>query len=69
MKEWLTMDPYIVLSLVNMKLRNFYPSLNALCEDLSINRKVLEDKLSVIGYHYEASGNHFTAFMEKKGQE
>jgi len=53
------MDPYIVLSLCNMKLRNFYKSLEAMCEDLGIEQKVLEAKMKDIGYYYDRTGNHF----------
>ncbi|MBU1144977.1 MAG: DUF4250 domain-containing protein [Firmicutes bacterium] len=59
MHPWLTMDPFIVLSLANMKLRNFYHSLDALCEDINIDKIVLIDKLYDIGYHYDEKGNHF----------
>ncbi|MBO1680927.1 DUF4250 domain-containing protein, partial [Bittarella massiliensis (ex Durand et al. 2017)] len=29
-------DPAMLLSIVNMKLRDFYPSLDVLCDDLEI---------------------------------
>ena len=29
-------DPMILIGYVNMKLRDFYPSLDAMCEDLNI---------------------------------
>ncbi len=61
MHSWLTMDPYIVLSLSNMKLRNFYVNLEAMCEDLNIEQKALEDKLKDIGYFYDRIRNHFAA--------
>jgi len=53
------MDPYILLSICNMKLRNFYPSLEALCEDLNIEEQVLRDKLADIGFQYESETNCF----------
>ncbi|MDD4987798.1 MAG: DUF4250 domain-containing protein [Candidatus Izemoplasmatales bacterium] len=59
MHPWLTMDPYILLSICNMKLRNFYPSLEALCEDLNIEEQVLRDKLADIGFQYESETNCF----------
>jgi len=59
------MDPYIVLSLANMKLRNFYSDLDMLCDDVGVERRALEDKLQMIGYHYERKGNHFVANTEK----
>ncbi|HOP56714.1 MAG TPA: DUF4250 domain-containing protein [Bacillota bacterium] len=69
MNNWLTMDPYIVLSLANMKLRNFYPDLDALCDDIGVDRRALEDKLLIIGYHYERKGNHFVAAKDKVTME
>ena len=38
-------DPFMLLSWANMKLRDFYPSLDALCEDLEIDRKELEERV------------------------
>ena len=31
-------DPIMLLSVVNLKLRDFYPSLDALCDDLDADR-------------------------------
>lgn len=52
-------DPVILLSTVNMKLRDFYPSLDALCEDLNENKEELISKLAAIDYEYNASLNQF----------
>lgn len=52
-------DPMILLSYINMKLRDFYPSLDILCEDLEIDRKELEDRLASIGYEYSEDNNRF----------
>ena len=38
-------DPMILLSVVNMKLRDYYPSLDALCDDMDVSREALEEKL------------------------
>ena len=35
-------DPYMLLSMVNMKLRDRFSSLDALCEDMDLNRKEIE---------------------------
>ena len=32
-------DPVMLLSFINLKLRDFYGSLDALCEDLDVDRK------------------------------
>ncbi|MED9904957.1 MAG: DUF4250 domain-containing protein [Lachnospiraceae bacterium] len=52
-------EPIMLLSFVNMKLRDFYGSLELLCEELSIDRKELEDKLAGIDYHYDKDKNRF----------
>ena len=52
-------DPIMLLSAVNMKLRDHYASLAALCEDEDISREELEKKLSEIGYTYDAEMNRF----------
>ena len=41
----LPQDPMMLMSVINMKLRDFYTDLDTLCEDLSIDRKELEEKL------------------------
>ena len=38
-------DPILLLSVVNTKLRDYYPSLDALCDDMDVSREVLEEKL------------------------
>lgn len=52
-------DPFMLLSFVNMKLRDFYPSLDALCEDLGESRAELEKKLSDAGFEYDSELNKF----------
>lgn len=52
-------DPVILLSTVNMKLRDFYPSLDALCEDLEEDKDEIIKKLADIDYEYDASSNQF----------
>ena len=34
-------DDYILLSLINTKLRDCYPSLEALCEDMELDEREL----------------------------
>ena len=46
-------DPVMLLSFVNLKLRDFYGSLDVLCEELALNRQELTDKLAAIDYHYD----------------
>ena len=52
-------DPNILLSMINMKLRDMYSSLDNLCEDLDIDRIELEEKLGEIGYSYISEINQF----------
>ena len=52
-------DPMMLLSWVNLKLRDFYPSLDALCEDLEIEKSEILSKLSAIGFEYNEEQNRF----------
>ena len=52
-------DPVILLSAVNMKLRDFYSSLDQLCEDLNEDKQEIVKKLAAIDYEYDASTNQF----------
>lgn len=52
-------DPVMLLSFVNMKLRDFYGDIETLCEQLDINQKELEEKLAGIDYHYDRDKNQF----------
>ncbi len=52
-------DPVMLLSFLNLKLRDFYSNLDALCEDLDLDRRDLEEKLSKIDYHYDEGKNQF----------
>lgn len=52
-------DPVMLLSFVNLKLRDFYPSLDAMCEELDVSKQELIDKLAGIDYHYDAETNRF----------
>ena len=48
--EYCPKDPMMLLSWVNMKLRDFYDSLDELCEDMEIDRIELEKKLNAAGF-------------------
>ena len=52
-------DPFMLLSVVNMKLRDYYPTLDALCEDMNIEKEVLTTTLGSIGMEYNPSTNKF----------
>ena len=49
----------ILLSFVNMKLRDEYSSLDELCVALDTDRAALEEKLAAIGYAYDPAANQF----------
>ena len=52
-------DPVMLLSFINLKLRDFYPSLEALCDDLDVDGKEITDKLATINYLYDKQKNQF----------
>ncbi len=52
-------DPILLMSAVNTKLRDFYSSLDILCDDLGVSRTELEEKLADIGYYYDGQLNQF----------
>ena len=58
-KMALPSDPIMLLSVVNLKLRDFYPSLDALCDDMDADRDDLCKALSAVGYAYDAARNQF----------
>lgn len=55
----LPVDPVMLLGVVNTKLRDFYPSLDELCNDLRVDQKKLSDKLALIDYIYDPERNQF----------
>lgn len=52
-------DPVMLLSYVNLKLRDFYTNLDALCEDLDADRNEIVENLAGIDYHYDEEKNQF----------
>lgn len=52
-------DPVMLLSFLNMKLRDYYGSLAALCEDLELDSRALQEKLAAIDYRYDEEKNQF----------
>lgn len=52
-------DPVMLMSMINMKLRDFYSSLDDLCDDLDINKEELCDKLKSAGFEYNREQNKF----------
>ena len=54
-------DLYMLLSIVNTKLRDRYSSLKSLAEDLDEDEREIETKLNGIGYFYDSDKNQFIA--------
>ena len=52
-------DPMMLFSVINMKLRDAYPSLDALCDDLQLSRQELQRRLSEVGFEYDPGQNRF----------
>ena len=59
MNTGLPKDPIMLLSFINMKLRDFYPTLEALCDDMEINQEELTDALKAVGADYMPEINQF----------
>ena len=52
-------DPMMLYSFINMKLRDFYPSLDALCEDMNVEKEVIVRTLKRVGFEYNPELNRF----------
>ena len=52
-------DPMMLFSFINMKLRDQYPSLDALCEDMDIDKNQLLCTLAAVGFEYSEENNKF----------
>lgn len=52
-------DPVMLLSFVNLKLRDECDNLDIFCERYDISEAVLTEKLASINYFYQASKNQF----------
>lgn len=52
-------DPAMLLSYVNLKLRDFYGSLQDFCGDMDVSEKEIIEKLASIDYHYDKERNQF----------
>ena len=52
-------DEVILLSYVNTKLRDFYPSLDEFCKEVGVDRGYIIEKLGKIDYVYDERLNKF----------
>lgn len=54
-----SMDPNILVSLINMKLRDFYDSLENFCLENDVSKNLICERLKQIGYSYNGELNQF----------
>ena len=52
-------DPFMLLSFLNMKLRDEYDSLDSLCDDMGIDKDAIVEKLRDAGFEYSVEQNKF----------
>lgn len=52
-------DPVMLLSFINLKLRDYYSSFEALCDDLDVDATEITEKLAGINYQYDVEKNQF----------
>lgn len=52
-------DPFMLLSMVNMKLRDEYSDLDDLCASMDVDKKELVKKLADAGFEYLPQLNQF----------
>ncbi len=57
--NYLTMDEAMLLSLVNMQLRNRFDSPAALANFYELDAQALEQRLTASGYSYHAASNQY----------
>ncbi len=52
-------NPNMLLSIINTKLRDFYSSLDDLCDDLDYDKERVIEILNSIDYYYNNDENRF----------
>ncbi len=52
-------DPMMLLSFINMKLRDEYDSFDSLCDNLDVDKDEIVSKLGAVGYRYNKDNNQF----------
>lgn len=58
-EKMLPEDPDMLASFLNMKLRDHYETLDALCEDLELDKEKITAKLKEADYDYIPARNQF----------
>ena len=59
MANGLPKDPMLLLSVVNTKLRDYYHNLDALCDDMNVEKEEIVNTLKTIDYEYDENRHHF----------
>ena len=52
-------DPFMLMSFINMKLRDYYNSIDELCKDLEIDKDELCNTLKNAGFEYSEENKKF----------
>jgi len=52
-------DPFMLLSWINMQLRDYYSSLDELCKAFQLDRRSIEAALGGIDFTYNPDTNSF----------
>jgi hypothetical protein len=52
-------DPFMLYSVINMKLRDEYSSLDKLCDDLGLDKGDIIKSLAQAGFEYDEANNCF----------
>ena len=59
MANGLPKDPMLLLSVVNTKLRDYYHNLDALCDDMNVEKEEIVNTLKNIDYEYDENRLQF----------
>ena len=59
MSSGLPMDPIMLYSVINTKLRDQYSSLEQLCEDMHEDPEQIMARLEAVGFEYDREQNRF----------
>ena len=57
--ETIPKDPAMLMSFLNLKLRDYYESLDRLCEELNLDREEICGRLAAADYAYDPVTNRF----------
>lgn len=52
-------DGIMLLSVINLKLRDDYSSLDVLCEEMGLSKEEIVSKLAAVDYEYDEIHNQF----------